>query len=259
MVPAEIVNHILSFLHSDHDYTTLETCSDIFPQIVDRHLYSQIGFTPYSPNGLFPSRTSFNKGAYHIHPTKFLRLLVDRPHVANYVRVVVIHLPEKPDSTLFELSSILTILPHIESISLSASGVPYWHTLGPNFCMTFRNCIRLPSIKEIAITDIDGFSLDAFHACENLKNLILYGKFLGGEGSSTSSCPQLSSLSVDPRTDPARMVSWMKSMNPNTLNTLCLRMSQGGGGLPKLIPLIKACSTTLVNLELDLILFSREL
>lgn len=41
-LPTEIVDHILGVLHTDQDYTTLETCSVVFPQIVDRHLYSQI-------------------------------------------------------------------------------------------------------------------------------------------------------------------------------------------------------------------------
>ena len=254
MIPTEIVDHVLSFLHSAQDYTTLETCSDIFPQLVDRHLYSHIGFTPST--ALFPSRISFNKGAYVINPTTFSSIIVDRPHIANYVRVVVIRLPEYPDSTLPELSSILPILLHIESISLSVTdGILNWNAPIPKFCMAFRNCIRLPSIKEVAITNIDGFSLDAFHDCENLENLTLYGRFSGGEGTPTSPFPQLSSLSINATS----VVTWMKSMKSNTLHTLCLRMAYVGEDLPKFRPLIEACSNTLVRLELDLVHFDCEL
>ena len=56
MVPTEIVNHGLGFLQSDVEYTTPETCSAIFPELVERHHYSRIIFkttwstTPNSPS-----------------------------------------------------------------------------------------------------------------------------------------------------------------------------------------------------------------
>ena len=267
MVPTEIMDHILSFLHSDKDYTTLESCSVVFPQIVDRHLYSHIGFTSYynpAAVALMPSRASFNEGVYIVHPTKFSHMLINRPHVANYVRVVRLCMgsystPANRPALFADLSSILPILRHIESISLRANGILQWHTLGAKFCTDFRDIIRLPSIKEVAITNVYGLSLDAFYNCENLKNLVLYGQFLGGEGTPTSSYPQLCSLSVDRHTNPTRMASWINCMKANTVDTLCLRISPKDGDLFKFLPLIEACSNTLVNLELDLLLLYREL
>jgi len=67
MITPEIVDHILSFLHSDH--TTLETCSTVFSQLVDRHLYSHI--TLRSPAG----EDDTDEDAYYpVDPIKFLGL-----------------------------------------------------------------------------------------------------------------------------------------------------------------------------------------
>ena len=38
MIPTDIVDHVLSILHSDQDYPTLETCSFVFPFLADRYL-----------------------------------------------------------------------------------------------------------------------------------------------------------------------------------------------------------------------------
>jgi hypothetical protein len=127
--------------------------------------------------------------------------------------------------------------------------------LGSEFRTAIRNSIRLPSIKEVAVSYINGFLLDAFHDCENLKALVLEGQFIDGEVAPTSSYPHLCSLSVDRRVDLPRILSWMKS---NTLNTLCLQIAYDPSDLTKFRPLIEACSTTLVNLELDLTLYTCE-
>jgi hypothetical protein len=89
MVPIEVVDYILSLLHSEEDYTTLKTCSSVFPHLVDRHLYSQITF--YIPFSASPNHSStsnlFNaKGTFVVDLTKFSLVLIDRPHIANYVR-----------------------------------------------------------------------------------------------------------------------------------------------------------------------------
>lgn len=262
MIPTEIVNHVLGFLHSDQDFSTLKTCSAVFPQIADRLLYSEIGFFVYGQRvGVpLPSRKTLD-AAYGVPPTEFSRILLNRPHIANYVRAVRIYIRSgakicTTSQPILVLPSILPILLHIESISITANGSLSWRGLDPNFRAAFLNSIRSLSIKDVAITNIYYFSLDAFHDCKNLKRLVLDGNFIDGEDVSTSLYPRLCSLSVDNQTDPscqAKVFSWVRG----TLNTLSLRIPWEPD-IPKFRPLIEACSTTLVNLELDLFFFSRE-
>jgi hypothetical protein len=125
--------------------------------------------------------------------------------------------------------------------------------MGWEFCTVFRNSIRLPSVIEVAIFKINGFSLGAFNDCKNLKHLTLYGKIVDGSFVSPSSYPRLSSLSVNSQPDLARITDWMES---GTLKTLSLRISPEEGELLKFWPLIQASSSTMVNLELNLSLLS---
>jgi hypothetical protein len=249
MIPTEIVDYILSFLQ---DYTTLETCSVVFPQLVDRHLYSKITFYSPSDSLIDPAIPINDKGTYVVDAIEFSRVLLDRPLVANYVRDIRIILAIGPAMQyaylLPVISLILSSLSQIESIALSSN---VRSTLNPEFDAAFQNSIRLPSIKAIAISNINGFSLDNFNDCKNLRDLLLYGVFQSDKihqsdkSVSASLYPRLSSLRVDSRSDFTRFVSWVKS---DTLHTLSLRMY----GFPRSRTLIEACSATLVNLELDL-------
>jgi hypothetical protein len=83
--------------------------------------------------------------------------------------------------------------------------------------------------------------------------LILYGDFVDEKDTSTLFLPRLGFLSVDYRTDPTSILSWMRGV---TLNTLSLQICMEAD-IPTFLPLIEAFSTTLVNLELD-ISFSSE-
>lgn len=262
MFPTEIVDHILSVLHSDQDYTTLEKCSAVFPQIVDRLLYSQITLFIVSDYALFAVRCPFyhriEPTYYVVDPTKISDMLVERPHVANYVRVIqiVIRVMLSPShgfpsqrlrDGISVTSSILSSLPLIESIMVSSPiRKVAWATLGPEFCTAFGSSVRLPSIKSIAISNMQDLSLDHFDDCKDLRNLFLDGRFINGDRVSTS-YPCLRSLHVDSHPDLTRVVSWMKS---NTLRTLSLRL-HSGYSLPNFRTLIEACSPTLVNLDIN--------
>jgi hypothetical protein len=60
MIPTEILYQILGHLQSGEDYATLETCSVVFPQLVDRHLQSEID----SPFKNLPMGTIDDRGTY---------------------------------------------------------------------------------------------------------------------------------------------------------------------------------------------------
>lgn len=254
MIATEIVDHILSFLRSDH--TTLETCSTVFPQLVDRHLYSHI--TLRSPAA---EDHTDEDDYYPVDPMKFLGLFFERPQVVlcvSGVRVIITVMPPSLQNVTLDvlpvISSILTILSKVQSIELRAEGKLSWDALSSEFCTTFQKCLRLYPIKEAMISNINAFPLDSFDDSKHLKKLFLSGQFTGGEGVSTPSYPRLSSLRVESQpaesqlaSDLIKMVSWTKS---NSLHTLTLCMHQHMD-LPNFKPLIQACSTTLVNLELD--------
>lgn len=265
MIAAELVDHILSFLHSDEDYTTLKTCSKsmCFPQIADRHLYSHITFYAPDPTdhlpmtfdqALFAMRNNGN-GTYVVDPTQFSHLLVDRPHIANCVRVLRIiagtgsHPGPGVEPTLLlpVISSILSNLSQIKSISFSSTSLLSWPTLDPTFCTALRNSIQSPSIRRVAVSEIYGFLLDTFHSCKNLRRLLLYGQCTAGVGASTSSYPRLHALRVDHEPDLSRIVPWMRSDTLHTLSLCILKLK----GLPNFWGLIDACSASLVSLELD--------
>jgi hypothetical protein len=148
-IPPEIVDHILSFLHIDH--TALETCSTVFPHIADRHLYSHI--TLRTPTVKVHCQSDHY---YPVDPAKLLLLVGnERPHIVPCVlgvRIIISAMPPPAEHVALELlpvvSRILSILPQIRSIELSADSEFSWHALGFDFCRTFQKCLRLPRSKK---------------------------------------------------------------------------------------------------------------
>jgi len=256
----EIVDHVLGFLSSD--YTTLKSCSTVFPQLVDRHLYSHITLrTPIMEDDTEPDEDDIY---YAVQFPDFINQLKQRPQILFCilgVRVIITAMPAPLEHVTLEflpiISSMLPIFLKLQSIELCAWGSFSWNALGPEFCTAFQTCLRFPSINQVMISNIDGFPLGSFDDCKNLKKLVLLsGQFTDGEGVSTSSYPSLSSLRIGtehsvesrPVSNFARIVSWMKS---HTLQSLSLSIHRSMD-LSNFQPLIGACSATLVTLELNL-------
>ena len=241
-IPTDIVNHIFSILHSDQAYTTLETCSSVFPLLADLHLYSQITFCEL-PENLQESA----KETYLLTPTNFSLILIDRPHVVNCVRVVGIIIAGSGflQSSLPAISSILPKLSQLKSITLDATPPLSWSALGSEFHTALRNSIRLPTIKSVGISDVNGFPLDTLDHCENVEHLQLFGQFTDLGGPIMRPYPPLCSLRVDGQFESTRVVSWAQG----NLQNLSLSMS-GATDLASFRTLLEACSSTLVNLEL---------
>jgi hypothetical protein len=189
------------------------------------------------------------KGTYGIDSMQFSRIIIDRPHVANYVRLVRIILGTTLSIKFAVLSSILANLSQITSIALGTTRSYPWGLLDLDFCMAFQNSIRLPSIKQVAIHNIQGFPLDSFDHCKNLNHLLLLGQCTRGADTPTTSYPRLRYLGLESQNEVTitRVVSWMKS---NTLRDLWLRLERRLD-LPQSRPLLEACSATLVNLKLS--------
>ena len=261
MIPTELVDHILSSLHSDKDYTSLESCSVVFPLLVDRHLYSQITF--YISGGtVLHSQSSFDSDdTYVVDSSVFSRTLSDYPHILNYVRDVRI-LPNairSLDPQHFQaISVILSLLTRIESLTLTTvrhpcglgSQIP-WPMLGPVFSAAFQKSLRSPSIKTVVISNFAGFSLNIFKDCKALTTLGLYGlESIESEDVSTPPYPCLSSFHVNGRlSDWTRVISWAKS-TLSSLHTLSLS-THSRFDFPRFRILIATCSASLVKLEIN--------
>jgi len=246
-IPTELVDHILGFLHSDRDYDTLETCSGIFPQVIDRHLYSQITVFEDKPETI----SNEYKGTYVVDPDDLSFILLRHPHIANYVRLIRIVIskkfPFRAGSFQVKVSSILPTLSRIESIALCASDLHSWYLVDLKLCTAVQSSIRLPSIKEVDISNIDNFPLNVFRDCKNLRRLILLCQLCRFTGKAVDEFPCLLSLGIEIQSDMAIMTRIVSSC---TLHTLSLSMT-GPMDLPRCRTLIEACSATLVNLELD--------
>jgi hypothetical protein len=267
MIATELVDHILSFLRSEEDYATLGTCSLTFPQIADRHLYSHITFCAPDPSEhdsmtwdqVYYAKRTNGEGTYVVDPTLFSHLLVNRPHIANCVRVLRIITSTAPlrgqhTDLLPVIASILSNLSQVESIRFSSRSILSWPALDPAFCTALQNIIRLPSIKQVAVSEINGFPLDTFHSCKNLTSLLLYNRCTAGVGPSASSYPRLHSLRIDTEPDLSGIVPWMRNNTLHTLSFSIFDVTLGlerFEGLPVFWSLINACSASLVSLELD--------
>jgi len=258
MIPTEIVDHILSSLHSDQDYISLKSCSVVFPLLVDRHLYSQITF--YISGGTILHSESYFQpdDTYVVDPTIFFHTMFDNPHVLDCVRsvrIVLVVMRTLVPRHFEVISAILPFLTHIESLTLTAIGRlyvnqssrTYWPTLGPLFSTVFENCLRLPSLKKAAISEFDGFPLNIFKDCKSLTSLRLHELgFVDGGDTSTSPYPRLSSLHVGGQlSDWTRITSWSSTLHDLSL---CTRTRFD---FPVSRNLIAACSASLVNLELN--------
>ena len=104
---------------------------------------------PLLSNLLHPRRLHNYGGCYVVDPTKFYLLLINRPHVANYVRVARILILRLDGYCTSVIASILSNLSQIESITFNAMSRP---ALDQEFSTALRNSIQ---IKEVTISRID--------------------------------------------------------------------------------------------------------
>jgi len=238
----EIIDHILGFLQDDP--ITLDECSGVFPEeLVDRHLYANI---------TIPGNTENSQGG----PTVFLRFnpenfnvhLMNHPRVASYVRNLRIVIYGR-SAIHRKVPSILSQLSRVESTRLSGHNALRWVDFSKRFRTVFTDHLKLPTIRMISITGIEGFPLSAFDECKNLRKLSLIGKFSEDDSPSTSSPYPLQHLEVTPQTSPRRFLSWAKT---NTLHTLSFNFQNlQYHGTPLFPDILQGFSSTLVNLELD--------
>lgn len=265
MLPVELTDCILDFLHDDH--VTLRVCSKVFPQeLVERHLYADITFL-MMPEKM---RNAVGDRAYRdprsIDPTAFQLLLVENPHVANYVRSLRIEVISQSGSGYDfalssscgdEISPLLYKLNRLESVTLTPRGMRVmWHALGDVFRSTFFKTLRQPTMKEVSILNIGRFPLSLLDDCKSLQSLSLQGTFSDIDLESTSPYPRLQSLRIiDQLSSQVFLTRLFTSWaNTNSIRSLTLKLSLHCTGFIDrhvITRLLQAYSGSLTSLRID--------
>jgi len=220
MLPFDIIDHILSFLQWDR--AALTSCSEADPllsRIAERHFYARITVEEQ----IAPSSDPYTFDQYQLY-----KRLHDNPRIAKYVRDL--HLPVSPVSHMLcipDMSTkqeptihlILPMLPLLERIALACpSKYVSWNHLPEKFQQAFMDCLRLPTIKELSLSDITDFPLSSFNRSQTLKKLELRGVMTFENPYPSSSLrPSFDSLSLYRCPPIAKILPWAKTQTLRSL------------------------------------------
>ncbi len=151
ILPAEIIDHILSFLQNNS--AALKACSKSHPllfQIAERHLYARISlWTNDDDSWDWTFKTS-----------DFIKLLSHSPRVVHYIHnLEILVIGYQPDvmRRLQEISAILPMLLALKTIFLEHYYEYRWNALPESFHLAFLDCLRLPSMVEVWISRVPDF------------------------------------------------------------------------------------------------------
>jgi hypothetical protein len=265
MLPVELTDSILDFLHDDH--VTLGVCSRVFPrELVERHLYADITF-PMMPQTMpHVAGDRMYRDPRSIDPTAFQVLLVENPHVASYVRSIRIEVIGTQSCSGYdfalsscgdEISPLLCKLTRLESITLTPRGMKVmWNALGDVFRSTFFKILCQSTVKEVSILNIGHFPLSLLDDCKTLQSLSLQGTFLDIDLESTSPYPRLQTLRIiDQLSSQVFLTRLFTSWaNTNSIRSLILKLSvYCTGFIDKhvITGLLQAYSGSLTSLRVD--------
>ena len=189
-LPAELLDHILSFLQSDPE--TLKSCSEShspLSQLAEPYLYHHVLLKTDESEQLFK-------------PENLTELLSKRPYIAHYIRSLEIHVgggrdKEAQQRRLEEISTILPYLLALKVVTLNHTPSPYfgWEAQPESFRQAFLDCLRLQTMQDVCIKQVYGFPFGSAlnSRCKSIWSLTVSG----GLWRSSSNPPQISNLDVD--------------------------------------------------------------
>jgi len=246
-IPLEIISHVFSFLQSDP--TTLAICSRAhhsFSPFAECFLYADVVVLDDKGNirDKKDDRQIFLASDLH-------KLLIDSPHIANYIRKIEICLSSYHATGI---APILPMLLSLDGIFVTATFYASWRELSAEFLNAFAN--RLLSLKEVSINYFDYFPLRAFDGCKTMKSIGLNGRsYAEINGNDSQVIPQaLDSLSLyswKPHSPDSMFMAWAKK-RIHSLRFLLFHSSNGHVVNEVLPELLKMCSNSLSSLELNL-------
>ena len=231
----EVVDHILSFLQSDP--VSLKACYESHPllsQLAQRHRFTHVVL-----NDLFPPEFAFR-------PSDFSKVIHRHPHIATYVRSIELEVAIYPS----ELSSILPMMTLLKKVKLCGKLDPCWDEIPEHFRQAFLDCVHLPSMEDVSISQVSDFPLSALN---NVKRLALEWEdeslldtiTLDDSGAHELQLESLSLIKFG-CVSLQRVIAWVP---PCTLRSLAILDCDA---LECLAPLFDKCSNSLTDLQLDL-------
>jgi hypothetical protein len=228
MFPPEIIDHILSFLQWER--ATLKVCARGHPsleKLVERHLYAHLTVERS------PSLISDD-----YEPSDLLKCIVDSPNIANHVRSLRISVFR---GDCQPLESILPMVTQLQAFSLSGISVG-WDDLPESFRTAITNCLRLPTLTNVNISNINSFPLSALDHSSSLKRLSLSGIFHRlASVSPPFYYPPLDLILDDCSSTSTEIItSWVESRNLHSLRS--------NGDLGQVSRLLEVCANTLTTL-----------
>jgi len=252
-LPDELVDHILSFLQSD--LVTLKKCAEAHPilsRISERYIYAKVALyddflttVPVTPPGL---RT-----------TKFAQIIAKTPNITNHIRDLEIYIndgadPGQSKATASHLKSIASMLPafsRMKTIALRAR--ISWHTLPEIFRQAFQHLIHVQCMKNVSIFHMSFFPLSMLNNCEtltlhNCKDVQYEKEPIDSEDRPYRALEHLSIQHSNCETL-EKITSWVQM---HSLRSLAVILDDEFKFRDLLPQLLSACSSTLINLDLDL-------
>jgi len=246
-VPPEIIDHIFNFLQSDP--TTLAICSHAHPNLspfAERVLYADIVvFDNEAKIDDKDNRQIFIAAELH-------ELLIDSPHIANYVRKLEICLSSKAAAGI---AQILPMLLRLDGILVTAKFYGDWRSLSKEFRNAFTNRLSssLSVVKEVSIIYFDCFPLRIFDSCKTVKNIGLH-TWVADEDDLQDMPPVLDSLSLrswQPHPLDSKFMDWARK-RIHSLQFLLFHSSNVRAVNEVLPELLRICSNSLRSLEVNL-------
>ncbi len=238
MLPFEILDKIFSYLQAD--VMALKACSQAhsaFFKPAERYFYTHVTFC---------NKPCDNPDI--MGPSFFSKLLSDRPHVVNYIEFLHLLVDQV---TLWNndcISSILPQLLNLRGVSLKPTwNRTRWDAFPGSFHAAFLVCLRLPSMNEVTVRDIHDFPLSAFNGCA-IASLVLDRTLHNSEDHINFSYPQLETLQLIHSPSAGTLISKTMASNLRDFSFSSFREEE----FPPLVEILRACSNSLIKLELNI-------
>jgi len=242
-LPHELVDHILNFLQSD--LVTLKKCAQshpIFSKFAERYIYAKIA--------LYDNLQTLDRLA-GLRTSEFAQIIAKKPNITNYVCRLAIYVDDEAEPEASHLNNVASMLPmfsRLEEITLSGfrtlSPIS-WHTLPGMFCQAFQHLLRVQSLKDVSILYVSCFPLSLL---DKTLRVTLYNCRNVQYDEGSIEVQPLERLSIQHFRTLEKITSWVQMRSLRSLR-VSLDQFEFREFLP---PLLSACSSTLINLDLDI-------
>jgi len=231
-LPAEVTDHIFSFLRKDT--LALKACSKAHPlysRLAERYLYAHIVIDPRAP--------------------EVCNLILENPRLLDYPRSLEIRSFLNFTRNPLPIS-IMPMIPRMANLVSLCISYPCPYHQRDEFISTLRNCLQRSSFQKLRLSDIYDLPFSILDDAKNIKQLTLSGGTVDEDepvSSSPSAQLSLETLVLSGHLD-ADVYRWAMRWvaRLTTLELHDLWLDQDWNVFPELLA---ACSNSLTKLQLD--------